>query len=117
MEREDASIQLVADRLNSLHSDLNDLKDSMRESMREMTAAVTRLAQIDERQIHMNRSHEKLETALQKSNEKLEKLENRIDTLEKEAPMNKQAVKWIYSAVWAVVAAAAAAFGKYFGIY
>jgi len=54
---------------------------------------------------------------LDKMNEKCEKIEARVDALEKEQPMNKQVVDWVLRAVYAVVAAAAMAAAKLLGLF
>lgn len=113
---DDATIQVIAERINSMQSDVSDLRDTMRDSMKEMSAAVTKLVQMEERQIFMNQSQDRLTTALDKMQEKAEKLESRVDALEKEQPLTKQAVTWIYAAVWSVVGAAALFAAKFFGI-
>jgi hypothetical protein len=46
---DDTTVKIVADRLQSLHQDVNELKDSMRESMKEMSSAVTKLVLLEER--------------------------------------------------------------------
>lgn len=113
---DDATIQVIAERINSMQNDVSDLRDTMRDSMKEMSAAVTKLVQIEERQIYMNQSYDILRITLDKMQDRSEKLETRIDGLEKEQPMTKQAVNWIYAAVWAVCGAAALFAAKAFGI-
>lgn len=94
-----ASIQLVAERINSLHSDLTDLRDTMQESMQQMTNAVIRLAQIDERQIYMHQAHDRLAKSLDKLQDEQKILQTRIYNLEKEQPMNKQVVTWVLGGI------------------
>ena len=112
----EATIHVVADRINSLHGDVTELRDDMRNSMEKMSNAVMKLVQMEERQIYMNQSYERLNLTLDKMQTKSEKLEERVDALEKEQPLTKQAVTWIYAAVWAVVGAAALFAAKAFGI-
>lgn len=113
---DDATIQVIAERINSMQNDVSDLRDTMRDSMKEMSAAVTKLVQMEERQIFMNQSYDRLSATLDKMQDKAEKIEARVDALEKEQPLTKQAVTWIYAAVWAVVGAAALFAAKFFGI-
>ena len=98
-----AAIHLIADRINSLHNDVGDLRVNMIESMKEMTAAITRLAVFDERQLQMNQSYERLNKSLEKHEEQHEKLELRVDELEKQAPMTKQITTWVITGVGAIV--------------
>lgn len=113
---DDATIQVIAERINSMQNDVSDLRDTMKDSMKEMSAAVTKLVQIEERQIYMNQSYDRLSATLNKMQDKAEKVEARVDALEKEQPLTKQAVTWIYAGVWAVVGAVALFAAKFFGI-
>lgn len=115
--KDDATIQVIAERINSMQNDVSDLRDTMRDSMERMSVAVTKLVQIEERQLHMNQSYERLNSALDKMNNKSEKLEGRIDTLERDQPMTKQVVDWAMRAVYAIVAAAAMFVAKMIGLF
>lgn len=112
----DATVQVIAERINSMQNDVSDLRDTTRDSMEKMSIAITKLVQMEERQIFMNQSHDRLSTTLDKMQDKTEKVEARVDALEKEQPLTKQAVTWIYAAVWAGVGAVALFAAKFFGI-
>lgn len=114
--QDDVTIQVIAERMSALHEDVNDLRDTMKDSMREMAAAVTKLVVIEERQIHMNQSYDRLATALEKCHSEGAALEQRVDALEKEQPMTKQVVGWVIKGVWAVVTAAAIFAAKTLGL-
>lgn len=113
----DATIQVIAERINSMQNDVSDLRDTMRDSMEKMSIAITKLVQMEERQLFMNQSYERLSNTLDKMNEKCEKIEERVDSIEKEQPMTKQVVDWVLRAVYAVVAAAAMAAAKLLGLF
>ena len=113
----DATIQVIAERINSMQNDVSDLRDTMRDSMEKMSIAITKLVQMEERQLFMNQSYDRLSNTLDKMNEKCEKIEARVDALEKEQPMNKQVVDWVLRAVYAVVAAAAMVAAKLLGLF
>lgn len=115
--KDDATIQVIAERINSMQNDVSDLRDTMRDSMERMSVAVTKLVQMEERQLHMNQSYERLNITLDKMNNKSEKLEERIDTLERDQPMTKQVVDWAMRAVYAIVAAAAMFVAKMLGLF
>ena len=101
--QDDTAIRLIADRINALHGDVGDLRDTMVDSMKEMTAAITKLAIYDEKQMQMNQSYERLSKMQDKHEEHHEKLEARIDELEKQAPMTKQITTWVITGVGALV--------------
>lgn len=114
--QDDATMQVIAERINALHTDVNDLRYAMKDSMREMATAVTKLVVIEERQIHMNQSYDRLSNALEKCNASNAVLEKRIDTIEKEQPLTKQVTSWVMRGVWAVVTAAAIFVAKTIGV-
>lgn len=111
----DATIQVIAERINSMQNDVSDLRDTMRDSMEKMSIAITKLVQMEERQLFMNQSYDRLSNTLDKMNEKCEKIEARVDALEKEQPMTKQVVRWVLYAMGAVVVAAATFVAKAVG--
>lgn len=115
--QDDITIQVIAERMSALHSDVNDLKDTLKDSMKEMTTAVTKLVLIEERQTYINQSYNRLSDSLDKLNTHNEELEVRIDTLEKSQPMTNQVVSWVMRAVYAIVAAAMMYIAKMLGFF
>ena len=115
--QEDMNIHIVADRISLLHGDITELKDSMKESMREMAIAVNKLVAVEIRQESINQAYVQVTSQLEKEIIKRESLENRVDALEREQPMNKQVVKWVIGAVGTVVLAAASFVAKMLGIF
>lgn len=113
--RNDTGMQIVAERISLLHEDISELKDSMKESMREMAVAVNKLVQVETRQEAINQAYIQVSNQLEKETEKREKLEERVDLIEREQPMTKQVVKWIMYFVGAVCIAAATFVGKAVG--
>lgn len=109
-QRNSATIQVVAERINSLHEDVTDLRFTMQESVKEMSHAIQTLVRLEERQLNLNQTTEET-----KQNFKL--LEARVDVLEKEQPMNRQVTKWVMGAVGSIVAVSAMIVAKMLGIY
>ena len=114
-KRDDTGMRIVAERISLLHEDISELKDSMKESMREMAVAVNKLVQVETRQEAINQAYIQVSTQLEKETEKREKLEERVDTIEREQPMTKQVVTWIIYGVGATCLAAATFIGKAVG--
>lgn len=102
-EHKDTTIQVIAERISSLHGDVTELRTTMKDSMKEMSAAVTKLVQIEVNQMYMNQSYERLNVSLEKSNLKYETLEKRMDDIEKEQPLTKQIVKWVVVGITALI--------------
>lgn len=113
--QEDMNIHIVADRISLLHGDITELKDSMKESMREMAIAVNKLVAVEIRQEAINQAYVQVTSQLEKEIVKRETLENRVDALEKEQPMTKQVVTWIMWAVGSIVVAAVTFIAKSVG--
>ena len=113
--RNDTGIQIVAERITLLHEDISELKDSMKESMREMAVAVNKLVQVETRQEAINQAYIQVCNSLEKENEKREKLEERVDAIELEQPMVRQVVKWFLYLIGAVALAAVTFVGKAVG--
>lgn len=125
--QDDSTIQVVADRLNSLHTDVGEIRTSLTEALREVSTAFTKLVQIEERQVSTNqaieralrvseKAHSRLDECEDAMQSKLDALEARIDELEKAQPMQKQVTDWVLRALWGAVAAGAYLAGKYFGL-
>lgn len=93
---QDATLAVVVDRLSSLHNDVNDLRDSMKESMKEMAAAVTRLVETEQRQLYTVQT-------VERQGQAIERISNRVAELEKAQPVTSLFVSWIQRAVWAVL--------------
>lgn len=114
-KRNDTGMQIVAERIGLLHEDISELKDSMKESMREMAVAVNKLVQVETRQEAINQAYIQVSNQLEKETEKREKLEERVDAIEREQPMMKQVVRWIIYGVGAICLSAATFIGKAVG--
>ena len=51
--KEDATIQVIAGRISSLHGDVTDLRNDMRESYKEMSEAIKSLIRLEEKQMNL----------------------------------------------------------------
>jgi regulator of replication initiation timing len=85
-------VSVLAARLQSLHKDVGEIKSALSS----LTEAITKLALIEERQTVTN-------NALERAFVALEKLEVRIGTLEKEAPLNNRTNIWIDRIIMLIV--------------
>lgn len=99
----------------------------VRENLKEMTAAITKLAVIEERMVASTLQQERMleiirenrtETniSLEKLAEKSARLEERLDNLEKSAPLQKLISNWILSGAWAVIGIVALFIAKKVGL-
>jgi len=83
-------------KLDLLHSDVQDMKTVLKE----LTAAISRLAVVESDMSHFS-------TAQERAFKVLERLEQRVTALEKHDVSNNQTNTWVTNAMWAAVAVAA----------
>ena len=113
---DDTTVKIVADRLQSLHQDVNELKDSMRESMKEMSSAVTKLVLLEERNTQTVRLIERAMKELDDQKVEHNKLVDKVNNLAKQAPLNRQTNRMIDALIYAVVGGVLMFIGKQVGI-
>lgn len=125
--QDDSTVQVIADRINSLHEDVGEIRESLKDSMKEMSGALTKLVQIEERQVFTNqaieralkiseKAHTRIDDCEDEVGKKFDALEARVDTLEKAAPMQGQVTKWVMAAVWGAAGLGAMYICKMLGI-
>lgn len=101
----DSLIQVIAVRLDNLHEDVS----GMRDVLKELASAVTKLAVIEERQGQAAQ-------ALERAFKVLEKVESRLDSLEHAQPLQQQSSDWVTKGVWAAVCVVALYAAKKVGL-
>ena len=113
---DDTTVKIVADRLQSLHQDVNELKDSMRESMKEMSSAVTKLVLLEERNTQTVRLIERAMKELDDQKTEHNKLVDKVNNLAEQAPLNRQTNRMLDALIYAVVGGVLMFIGKQVGI-
>lgn len=101
----DALVRVIETRLSSLQSDFVETKDVLKQ----LATAVNKLAIVEERQAQGQQAQERIFKSL-------EKIESRLDSLEKVAPLNDQKNKWVDGMVWAAAGAAILFIAKKVGL-
>lgn len=81
-------------RLQVLHEDVTDIKSVLKD----LTSAITKLALIEERQTQASVAQERAFKAL-------ERIEDRVNALEKRVPMNDHMNRWVERIITAVILA------------
>lgn len=99
----ETSIESVSTKVDHLHEDVNEIKIVLRDSVKEFSTAITKLVAIEERQIHTNSTVARALQELDKTNDNIDKLSERVAQLEKEQPMTATVVNWVKGAVVALV--------------
>lgn len=95
--------------LANLHADVGDIKAGMqdfRDGMKELAAAILKLALVEERQAQAGQAIERCFKLAEKLESKLDGAIERIVELEKAEPAQNKAAEWVDRAVWAIVSAA-----------
>ena len=113
---DDTTVKIVADRLQSLHQDVNELKDSMRESMKEMSTAVTKLVLLEERNTQTVRLIERAMKELDDQKVEHNKFVDKVNNLAVQGPLNRQTNRMIDALIYAVVGGVLMFIGKQVGI-
>lgn len=109
METDNPYFNLVIERISGLNEDVNDLRETTKDSIREITQAVNKLILIEERQ---SKSNEAFALMLAE----LKEVKSRLSVLEQETPLNKLTNKAVTSAIWTAALAAVAFVAKYVGL-
>ena len=107
--KEDATIQVIAERISSLHEDVTDLRNDMRESYKEMSEAIKGFMRLEDKQMNLYGHYEEI-----KKEQTLQ--EKRLDALEKEQPETTRIVGLAYKAMWMAAAAAVSFIAKTVGL-
>ena len=108
----DSDINVVITRLGLLSDDVGELK----ETLRQIATAVTRLALVEERQSQTNEALSRAFKQIDKVELKLTGIEQRIGALERMQPLQQQTNGWVTTMLWATAGAAVMFVAKKVGI-
>lgn len=108
----DSDINVVITRLGLLSDDVGELK----ETLRQIATAVTRLALVEERQSQTNEALSRAFKQIDKLDLKLTGIEQRLVSLERVQPQQQQTSAWVTTMLWATAGAAVMFVAKKVGI-
>ena len=108
----ESDINVVITRLGILSDDVGELK----ETLRQIASAVTRLALVEERQMQTNEALSRAFKQIDKLDMKLTGIEQRLGTLERLQPLQQQTNGWVMTSVWIAAGAAVMFVAKKTGI-
>lgn len=108
----DSDINVVITRLGLLSDDVGELK----EALRQIATAVTRLALVEERQSQTNEALSRAFKQIDKVEIKLTGIEQRLGSLERLQPQQQQTSAWVTTMLWATAGAAVMFVAKKVGI-
>jgi methyl-accepting chemotaxis protein len=95
MHQDDTAVTVLSARLQALHQDVGEIKSAMNS----LSAAITKLALVEERQAMASQ-------ALERAFKSIERIEERLQALEKADAHNRRTNKYVDTAIWAAAAAA-----------
>ena len=108
----DSDINVVITRIGLLSDDVGELK----ETLRQIASAVTRLALVEERQMQTNEALSRAFKQIDKVEIKLTSIEQRLVALERMQPQQQQTSAWVTTMLWATAGAAVMFVAKKVGI-
>ena len=108
----DSDINVVITRLGLLSDDVGELK----ETLRQIATAVTRLALVEERQSQTNEALSRAFKQIDKVELKLTGIEQRLVSLERVQPQQQQTSSWVTTMLWVTAGAAVMFVAKKVGI-
>ena len=86
---QDAALAVLSHKVDSLHHDVSDMKTALKD----VANALNKLTLVEERQSQANANQKRM-------SDKLDKIELRLDELEKADISHNRAANWVYNAVW-----------------
>lgn len=98
-----------AKQLANLHADVGDIKAGMadfKDGMKELAAAILKLALVEERQANTAQALERAFKLLEKLDQKVDSVAERVHALEKSEPMQAKTSEWVERLLWAAASAA-----------
>lgn len=101
----DASIQLMASEMQRMRSDVAEMKAAFKE----ISATLSKIALVEERQTHMAAS-------VERAFKEIEKVQARLDKLEQAAPITQRTNRWVEMGLIGALGAAASWAASHWGL-
>lgn len=95
----ETTLALLSQRVETMQETQRTGFAEVHDVLKELTAAVSKLALVEERQVQLAAAQERAFKAI-------EKLEGRAALLEAQAPVARQTSEWVHRGIWAAAAAA-----------
>lgn len=115
--KDDITLQLIADNMQAVHENVSELRNSVQESLRDISSALQSLVLLEQKQTHQSLTQQRFEKELDEVKRDVKELDNRTTAVEIAMPELKRTSSWIFSAALAVLSAAGMFAGKMLGIY
>lgn len=115
--QDDITLQVIADNMSMMHEDVSGLRDSVQESLKDISIALQSLVALEQKQTHHSITQQRFDEELKEIKQDVKELDKRVDEVAIAMPELKRTSSWIFSAVLAVLSAAGMFAGKMLGIY
>ena len=115
--QDDVTLQVIADNMSMMHEDVSGLRESVQESLKDISIALQSLVALEQKQIHQSITQQRFDEELKSIKQDVKELDKRVDEVAIAMPELKRTSSWIFSAVIAVLSAAGMFAGKMLGIY
>jgi len=115
--QDDITLQLIADNMNAVNENVTELRGSVQESLKDISAALQSLVLLEQKQTHQSLTQQRFEKELDEIKKDVKELDNRTTAVEIAMPELKRTSSWIFSAVLTVLGAASMFAGKMLGVY
>lgn len=108
-----ADVDLLRTEFSSVREDVAEMK----ETMRQVAAALERLARLEERHATVSAALGRAFSAVSKTNVRVDALVERVAVLEREQPVQKLASGWVTNGVWLAAGGLVTAALKRMGVF
>lgn len=115
--QDDVTLQVIADNMSMMHENVSGLRESVQESLKDISIALQSLVALEQKQVHQSITQQRFDEELKSIKQDVKELDKRVDEVAIAMPELKRTSSWIFSAVIAVLSAAGMFAGKMLGIY
>lgn len=115
--QEDPTLKYIADNMTLIHGNVSDLRNSVQESLKDISIALQSLVALEQKQTHQSITQQRFEKELDEVKKEVKELDNRTTAVEIAMPELKRTSSWIFSALLTVLGAASMFVGKMLGVY
>lgn len=115
--QDDVTLKVIADNMFVMHEDVSGLRESVQESLKDISIALQSLVALEQKQIHQSLTQQRFDEELKSVKQDVKEIDKRVDEITVAMPELKRTSSWIFSAVIAVISAAGMFAAKMLGIY
>lgn len=115
--QDDITLNVISDNMFRMHEDVSGLRESVQESLKDISIALQSLVALEQKQIHQSITQQRFDEELKSIKVDVKEIDKRVDEITVAMPELKRTSSWIFSAVIAVISAAGMFTAKMLGLY